>query len=210
MEELADLRRVLEVPEARLALVLLRLHQGVEALLRRLGEAEGLSPTQVQILSFLSRAHPAYRGVNAVAKRFSIAPATASRVIDNLEGKGLVKRLHDREDRRRVQVELTAKGRRVVARLGALSAKLEGYIKELPQGELEALDRGLVSLLGSFYREGYLTISTVCRDCPYLEEDAFPETDKPHLCRLTEERLSEEESYLERLEEFPHAHTHDR
>ncbi|MGQ9478025.1 MAG: MarR family winged helix-turn-helix transcriptional regulator [Candidatus Bipolaricaulia bacterium] len=203
MEELADLRRVLEVPEARVALILLRLYQGVEALLRRLGEEEGLSPTQVQVLSFLSRAHPAYRGVNAIAKRFSIAPATASRVIDNLEEKGLVKRLHDREDRRRVQVELTAKGRRLMVRLRALSAKLEEYIKKLPKGELAALDRGLVGLLRSFYQEGYLAISSVCRACPYLEENAFPGADKPHLCRLTGERLSEEESYLERLEEVP-------
>lgn len=203
MEELADLRRVLEVPEARIALVLLRLYQGVEALLRRLGEEEGLSPTQVQVLFFLARTHPAYRGVNAIARRFSIAPATASRIIDNLEAKGLVRRLHDREDRRRVQVELTAKGKRSVARLEALSARLEGYIKRLPQGELAALDRGLVDLLRSFYQEGFLTISSVCRTCPYLEEKAFPGTDRPHLCRLTGERLSEEESYLERLEEAP-------
>lgn len=203
MEELADLRRVLEVPEARVALILLRLYQGVEALLRRLGGEEGLSPTQVQVLSFLSRAHPAYRGVNAIAKRFSIAPATASRVIDNLEEKGLVKRLHDRKDRRRVQVELTAKGRRLMVRLRALSTKLEEYIKKLPKGELTTLDRGLVGLLRSFYQEGYLAISSVCHACPYLEENAFPGADKPHLCRLTGERLSEEESYLERLEEVP-------
>jgi DNA-binding MarR family transcriptional regulator len=203
MEELADLRRVLEVPEARIALVLLRLYQGVEALLRRLGEAEGLSPTQVQVLSFLARAHPSSRGVNAIAKRFSIAAATASRVLDNLEEKGLVKRRHDLEDRRRVQVELTAKGRKLIARLSALSAKLEEYIRKLSSEELAALDQGLVKLLRSFYKEGYLAISSVCRECPYLEENAFPGTDRPHLCRLTGERLSEEESYLERLEEVP-------
>ena len=197
-----NLQRALEVPQARVALILLRLHQGIEALMRRLGRAEGLSPTQVQVLCFLAQAHPDYRGVNAIAKRFSVAPATASRVIDNLEEKGLVRRTRGAEDRRRVQVELTPSGRKTAQRIGALSRKLEDYIQRLPQRDLRVLDRDLENVLRSFHQDGYLAVSTVCHTCPYLEE-AFPGTDKPHVCRLTGERLSEEESYLERLEEVP-------
>lgn len=201
MAALTGLQRALRVPEARIAQILLRLHQGIEALMRRLGEEMGLSPTQIQVLLFLSHAHPDYRGVSAIAKRFSIAPATASRVIDNLEGKGLVRRAREKGDRRRVRVELTPAGRKVAARILEIARRLENYVKQLPGGKLEALSQGLEGILRAFHQDGYLALSSICRTCPYFKENAYPDTSKSHLCRLTGERLSDKESYLERLDE---------
>jgi len=196
-----NLKRALENPEARIALILFRLYQGMEALIRKQGETEGLSPSQVQTLLFLSHAHPRYKGIGAIAKRFSIAPATASRIIDNLEKKGLVKRFRSKQDRRSVQVKLTAAGKRAVQQIAEIVTRLEEYAHGLAVGEQEALAEGLEKILQSFHREGYLASLGICRFCPFFEEEAYPQASKPHLCRLTHERLSDKESYLERLSE---------
>lgn len=196
-----SLKRALKSPEARIALGLFRLYQGMEALIRKRGEAEGLSPSQVQALLFLSHAHPRYTGIGAIARRFSIAPATASRIVDNLEKKGLVKRSRDEEDRRSVRVELTTAGRRTVRKIAEIVARLEGYAHGLAAGEQRTLVNGLEEILQSLHREGFLASFGVCRSCPFFVEDVYPRTPKPHLCRLTGERLSERESYLERLSE---------
>lgn len=151
----------------------------------------------------LSHAHPRYKGIGAIAKRFSIAPATASRIVDNLEKKGLVERTRSEQDRRSVRVELTAVGKRTIRKIMEIVARLEGYAHRLAEEEQGALAKGLEEILQSFHREGYLASFGVCRSCPFFEEDAYPRAPKPHLCRLTGERLSERESYLERLSEPP-------
>ncbi|MFQ6033839.1 MAG: MarR family winged helix-turn-helix transcriptional regulator [Candidatus Bipolaricaulia bacterium] len=140
---IGSLKRALESPEARIALDLFRLYQGMETLIRKRGEAEGLSPSQVQTLLFLSHAHPRYKGIGAIAKRFSIAPATASRIVDNLEKKGLVERTRSEQDRRSVRVELTAAGKRAAGKITAIVSRLEGYVQGLAAGEQEALAKGL-------------------------------------------------------------------
>ncbi|MFQ6118175.1 MAG: MarR family winged helix-turn-helix transcriptional regulator [Candidatus Bipolaricaulia bacterium] len=198
---IGSLKRALESPEARIALDLFRLYQGMETLIRKRGEAEGLSPSQVQTLLFLSHAHPRYKGIGAIAKRFSIAPATASRIVDNLEKKGLVERSRGEQDRRSVRVELTAAGKRTVRKITTIVSRLEGYAQGLVAAEQEALAKGLEEILRSFHREGYLASFGPCRSCPFFEESAYPRAPKPHLCRLTRERLSERESSLERLGE---------
>lgn len=201
MGDLGDLRRAVEVPEARIARALLRLHQGIESAVRRLGTAERLSPTQVEVLLFLSQAHADYRGVNAIAKRFSIAPATASRVIDNLENKRLVRRARDVGDRRRVHLELTPAGRQAVKKIVAPASRLENYVKQLSPEDLETFGRGLEHILHSLHEDGYLTVSSTCRTCSHFRKNVYPKAGRPHLCRRKGQRMSERESYLERLGE---------
>jgi DNA-binding MarR family transcriptional regulator len=50
-----------------------------------------------------------------LAANLEVTPSTASRMIDRLVRKGLVRRTRTREDRRAVRIQLTAPGREVVA-----------------------------------------------------------------------------------------------
>ena len=196
-----DLKEALRSEELQTALLSLRLYQGLEALIRKRGEALGLSPSQVQILLFLSYAHPRYRRTTAIAKRFSIAPATACRILNTLERKGLIRRRRHQEDRRGVEIELTAAGRRMVAQLTGIGEQLIAYLDELKAEERHILTDALRKILHSLEESGYLAQVVICRSCPHFRESAYPGTRKPHLCQLTGERLTEEESYLERLDE---------
>lgn len=195
-----DLKRAQGEPAAQAALALYRIAQGIEALVRRQGEALGLSRTGVQALLFLHSAHPRFRTISSIARRFVITPATATRLVDALERRGLVRRVRLEEDRRAVRVELTGKGLKAVAQVADIGEELERLVQALPEGVREALAQGLKEILKGMQQEGYVTASGICRTCSFFRPEAYPSEAKPHLCTLTGERLSEEESYLERLD----------
>ena len=60
--------------------------------------------------------------VNQLATRLSVTPPAISRTLDKLEDRGLVRRKRDiKEDRRRVEVSLTARGSNMIEKI------TEGY-----------------------------------------------------------------------------------
>lgn len=68
-------------------------------------------------------------------------------ILDELEERELIERKRDPDDRRRHIVSLTPGGKRALARLRALSAKVEGtYLSQLGEGERDELHRLLLRL----------------------------------------------------------------
>ncbi len=55
-----------------------------------------------------------------IAQRCGLTPASVSELVDSLEGDGFVRRSEDRNDRRVVVVEISARGRREIERVGEL------------------------------------------------------------------------------------------
>lgn len=62
-----------------------------------------LSPTDYKTLGVLQRRGPMSAG--EIAKHTGLATASVTSLIDRLESKGFVRRVHDSKDRRRVMVE---------------------------------------------------------------------------------------------------------
>lgn len=191
---------VLESQEAQIALVLYQIAQGIFFLLRKRGEAEGLSSTQLQTLLFLSNAHPIYSNIGSIARKFSITPATTTRVVDALEQKGLVERVRSEEDRRTVTVRLTEAGRELVAKISEIGTELKSLIKKAPEDKQGALLDGLKHVLKAMQQEGYVTASGVCKTCAFFQADVYLGQERPHYCHLTGEPLSEEEAWQEWLD----------
>jgi DNA-binding MarR family transcriptional regulator len=80
---------------------------------RSLADAgEEVTLTQYRSLVVLASRGP--QGVAALAEAVAVTPPTASRLVDRLVRKGLVRRRTDRQDRRQVRVALTEAGRRLV------------------------------------------------------------------------------------------------
>jgi MarR family transcriptional regulator, organic hydroperoxide resistance regulator len=73
----------------------------------------GLTARMLEVLRHLAAAGPLTVGEQAA--HLGIGPATATELIDRLEAKGLVARLRDERDQRRVFVWLTDEGRRRLA-----------------------------------------------------------------------------------------------
>jgi DNA-binding MarR family transcriptional regulator len=55
-----------------------------------------------------------------IAQRCALTPASVSELVDSLERDGYVRRSEDRNDRRVVVVEITARGKREIERVGEL------------------------------------------------------------------------------------------
>lgn len=94
----------------RLARAVGRLRRDMRARASKVMEDEGAPLVHWQLVSAIAR--EGLHSQIALADRVGMDPAGTSRVLDQLEQKGLVKRERDGGDRRRVCVSLTPRGRR--------------------------------------------------------------------------------------------------
>src|SRR6266852_803487 len=91
-----------------------RLHSAAIHLLRRLrvrDRESGVGPAQLSALSVLVFGGP--RSLGALADAEQVRPPTMSRIVAGLERAGLVRR-HATEDGRRVRLEASAKGAKIL------------------------------------------------------------------------------------------------
>ena len=95
--------------EADLGVALQRYQRSVQAFDDAVGRALGLGPTDLRCLDWLADG-PKTAGVLATAT--GLRPAATTALLDRLEAKGLVERVRDDSDRRRVLVRMTDEGAR--------------------------------------------------------------------------------------------------
>ncbi len=91
-----------------------RLHSAAIHLLRRLrvrDQESGVGPAQLSALSVLVFGGP--RSLGELAEAEQVKPPTMSRIVAGLERGGLVRR-HATDDRRRVRLEASAKGTKIL------------------------------------------------------------------------------------------------
>ena len=91
-----------------------RLHSAAIHLLRRLRVrdlASGIGPAQLSALSVLVFGGP--RSLGELADAEQVRPPTMSRIVAGLERDGLVRR-HVTEDKRRVRLEATSRGKKML------------------------------------------------------------------------------------------------
>src|SRR3954449_6313152 len=122
----------------RLRPALLRLNRE----LRREGAALGISGGQATLLHLISRSPGA--GVRELAAREGMSPAGMSGHVDRLEAAGLVRRVPSTHDRRRVGLEVSAEGVRMLRAVRRRrTAWLASRLGRLAPAELDALEAAL-------------------------------------------------------------------
>jgi DNA-binding MarR family transcriptional regulator len=95
---------------------------------------EGLTLAQFQLLASFGERNE--WPVGELAEAGGVAPPTATRMLDGLERDGVVERSHSTEDRRRVTVRLTPRGRRLLKRKRELvAAKRKELFRSLTRDE---------------------------------------------------------------------------
>jgi DNA-binding MarR family transcriptional regulator len=130
-----------------------RLRALFRALVRRFSVSEradveccGMTVAQAATLEALAREGTLRLG--RLGRLLGIAPSTLTRNLARIEESGLVRRSNDEEDGRAVQVELTDRGRRTVARLEAMEdAFAERVLARLEPGARARALEGLSALL---------------------------------------------------------------
>ncbi len=95
-----------------------------------------LTFSQYALLTPLSHNHGAR--VSDLAAEAGIAPSTATRILDALERRAIVRRDRSDADRRQVTVTLTAEGRRTLGLQDAwMRGRQRAFFEELPAAERE-------------------------------------------------------------------------
>lgn len=98
------------------------LERTADVLLQGVGEtlkAAGLSPTQYNVLRILRGAEPAGLACREIGERMINRDPDVTRLLDRLEGRRLVLRTRDRQDRRVITTRITAEGLRLLKELDA-------------------------------------------------------------------------------------------
>ncbi|HET7054333.1 MAG TPA: MarR family transcriptional regulator [Solirubrobacterales bacterium] len=95
-----------------------------------------LGSAQYELLARLHEEGPL--AIGALADALSVGPATVSQMVDGLVQAGYVERAHSAEDRRVVVVELTARGRPLIAaKRAAWRRRWADRLAEVSDEELE-------------------------------------------------------------------------
>lgn len=123
----------LGLQHADVLLRVIRLGGILERELGKLSQAHGITSGQFQVLAALRRRFPQTASPSDLSKIAILTTGTMTVLLDRLEEKGLVRRLPDPNDRRRLEVELTEDGKALIdralderiARLNTLTAMLD-------------------------------------------------------------------------------------
>ncbi len=124
--------------------VYLSLLSTVERLSRGVAETLGradLTPTQYNALRILRGAGEAGASCSEVSERMVTKDSDVTRLLDRLEGRGLISREREAKDRRRVVARITDEGRRLLA-------ELDGPVAETHRRQLGHLGERQLATLG--------------------------------------------------------------
>lgn len=105
------------------------------------GPAERTERARRKLLSAIASAEPTT--LNDVAKSIGRGAPAVSRSVDALVRSGLVERMQDPNNRRRLALRLTQSGRERLAARVAGSSALRGKMDRLAHSELRAVERAI-------------------------------------------------------------------
>jgi len=144
------------------------------------GGERNLTPTQAQMLSQLGAVGPLR--LKELAAQLAITPATASDAVRVLVEKKLVSKKAATDDRRAVELGLTAAGRREAKRVAQWPDFLVQAIDVLSMEERAAFLRGLVKMIATLQERGEIPVARMCTSCKFFRPHVYRDLKKPHHC----------------------------
>jgi DNA-binding MarR family transcriptional regulator len=124
-----------------------RIIRAVDLQSRRLVQSHGLTGPQALVLKEAGRGRSLTAG--ELATNVSLSQGTITDIVKRLEGRGLLVRERSSDDRRRIIITLTDRGRAIVARsLPLLQEQFEARFQELKDSEQDQLLFALQRLAG--------------------------------------------------------------
>jgi DNA-binding MarR family transcriptional regulator len=128
---------------------------------KRLERESGLTGPQLLLLRLIAGSGQLTAGV--IAREVSLSQATVTSIIDRLERKGLLQRVRNTEDKRKVMLHLTAAGEAALEQAPPLLQ--ESFIKRFDQ--LEGWEQSLI--LSSLQRIGEMMNASELDAAPLLD-----------------------------------------
>ena len=152
--------------------------------------AEGITPTQAQILVLLRDRTEGAR-LSTIAEALGITAPTASDAVASLVVKKLVIRGRDKEDARAARFRLSRSGARIAVRAGAWPDFLQKAVGTLDSAEQTAFLRALVKMIRTLQEAGDIPVQRMCVDCRFFRPHAHPDPQRPHHCAFADAPFGE-------------------
>lgn len=158
--------------------------------MRGFGMKFGLQPVQIEALTYVTQCNRYSDTPQAVGEYLGLTKGTVSQSLKVLEQKGLLRKQHDKQDKRIVHLAPTAKGRKLIEQ--AIPAKgLEGALAITNSLQVGELAEVLRSVLREMQHINNRKSFAACHTCRFNEQHV-----KGAVCGLTQEPLSVQDIQL--------------
>lgn len=108
----------------------------------------GITAPQYNVLRILRGQHPNSASINLLKERMLDKSSDASRIVERLRVKGFVDRVICDEDRRKVNVNITTEGLKLLNKMDTLDDELRKNLRNLSKQEAQTLNSLLDKLRG--------------------------------------------------------------
>ncbi len=180
----------IEPLESKIIFIFDRITQLFKNILWEISYETNLSPLQLQILFYLNDRKEELRKISSIADEFGLTKATVSDAVRVLLEKEFVRKVPMKSDKRVKIIHLTEKGLKLVEWGMSKRDKLALLgLTGLKGEDKEQLFLSLMKIVSSYQEAGILKGMRMCPSCKNFVFNAFPGTEKPHLCKLTGKRF---------------------
>jgi len=143
---------------------------------KQLAHSSGLTGPQIVVLRAIKRA--GLPPVSAIAHRVSLSHATVTDILNRLHARGLVNRVRDEKDKRRILVSLSEEGQKALAHSPpVLQASFLDDFERLPDWE-KTLMLSTLQKLASLMQRNEPLLEAANRDMESPEPADFPELEQ--------------------------------
>ncbi len=156
-----------------------RISEAFRVLLWQEAKQYGISPIQVQILTYLLHYPEKLKTVTHLATHFNMTKATVSDAIKSIAAKGFVKRKDDTDDSRSHSLHLTREGKALARKVERFAEPMELAVQRmLPEKQANTLEQ-LLGLIQDLNEQLVITPQRMCLNCRFYEKKG-----KLHFCNL--------------------------
>jgi len=188
--------------EQRIAFGLARLSTALRHHSWQEAAPQGLTPTQGEVLAFL-RTHPG-SALGEVSEMLGVRPATASDAVRTLVEKGLVTKSRRPDDRRVLELHLTAEGRRIAEATARWPDLLAATVGELGEEERRVLLRAILIMIRNLQQRGQIPVARMCVTCRYFRPHQHPDDPaRPHHCAFVDAPFGDRDLRLDCPDHLP-------
>ncbi|RFS22403.1 MarR family transcriptional regulator [Chitinophaga silvatica] len=147
-----------------------RLSEAFRVLLWQEATQYGLSPIQIQVLTFLLHYPEEKRTVTTLATYFNMTKATISDAVKSLEQKNYLTRKPSPTDTRSHTLHLVKEGRAIAKKVERFADPLQETVEQLSSKEQIGLLEQLMQLIHKLNQREVISTQPMCFNCQFYSE----------------------------------------
>lgn len=146
----------------------------------------GLSSLQIQIILFIAHHSIEHCNTSSVSQEFAVTKPTVSDAVRVLIEKKLLLKKQDKQDARAFNLQLSAKGKKLLTSLSSLTGYFSETMDNMREEEIDNAWNGVLLLMQQLQSKGAVPMR-MCFSCQHFGKDN-PEG-KPYYCQLMRQPL---------------------